>query len=77
MLLQGWVDDAQYANGNRVAALYDYVRIYSWPTGRRLDDGTFLFLQRTRTPAKIVPRISSSSYKDCSAFLQILFRGAY
>jgi hypothetical protein len=71
MLLQGWVDDTQYANGNRVAALYDYVRIYSWPTGRRLDDGTFLFLQRTllqrlfrvyvliptkNTPTEIVPR---------------------
>jgi hypothetical protein len=39
LLLQGFVDETIFANDRRIAALYDYVRVYNWPSGRRLEDG--------------------------------------
>ncbi|KAG5180749.1 hypothetical protein JKP88DRAFT_279225 [Tribonema minus] len=39
----GTVDNNLFSNGQRHQALYDYVRVYNWPGGRRLqDDGTFI-----------------------------------
>ena len=32
----GWVDNNIFNNGPK-RALFDYVRAYNWPTGRRLD----------------------------------------
>eukprot|EP00953_Heterococcus_sp_UTEX-ZZ885_P029583 15693-Heterococcus_DN1.PRE.3 len=68
----GWVDDAQFSDGKRVAAFFDYVRTYSWPTGRRLDDGACFFLQRTfikELSTNIIPHIGTL---QCGSLLVLL-----